>query len=296
MGLEDRDYYKEGYVDEFRLETMSVIVRLIILNVAVFLVDLIFGQGELKIEREVLALKAVNFAEPWMWWRFLTYGFAHDGVQHLVFNMIGLYFFGRELEYIVGKKELVTFYLTAIVFSAAAFAGLYLIQHRGIIDPNDKTTLLGASGGVMAVIIAFCVRFPLAPIIRFPFTLPAWMVGGLYVIGDLAGYMSPNLGLGPHTAYEAHLAGAFFAAGHWYFQLRLSSIFDNSWMGELKRRMRRMNSGLKVHRPSREIEPDTSDLEDQILAKVHEHGISSLTPKEKQILEEYSRRLRSRSD
>lgn len=292
MGLEDRDYYKEGHVSEFRLETMSVIVRIIILNVVIFLIDLVFGQQRLMIEKDYLSLTPITAYQPWMWWKFLTYGFAHGSVQHLAFNMIALYFFGRELEYIVGKRELVAFYLTAIAFSGLAWIGIYLVQHQGV--ATDKPPLLGASGGVMAVVIAYCVRFPLAPVRFVFFSPPAWMVGLFYVIVDLTGFLSPAPESGTRTAYEAHLAGAAFAALHWYFQLRLSSVLDNSWIGELKRRMRRMKSGLKVHRPSRVNEADMSDLEDQILAKVHEHGISSLTPKEKQILESYSRRLRSR--
>ncbi len=295
MGLEDRDYYKEGYADEFRLETMSVIVRLIVVNVAVFLIDLLFGQGELKIEREFLSVPPDTLYHPWFYWRYLSYGFAHHDVAHLAFNMIGLYIFGRELEYVMGKKELLTFYLVAIVFAGLAWNGIQLLR-----DPSpggDLPGMLGASGGVMAVIIAFCVRYPLTPIIRFPFTIPAWMVGLFYVISDLSGFLSPSLAIGGvKTAYEAHLAGAFFGAAHWFLQLRISSLFDNSWIGNLRRRWRRMNSGLRVHRPAGDRDRELSDLEDEILAKVHTNGIGSLTPKEKKILEEYSRRLRSRSE
>ena len=164
---------------------------------------------------------------------------------------------------------MLTYYLSAIIFSAVVWNVLFVTSHAArkdakptdfetmVFDKNEdgeltgkeldewkesgsKVTLLGASGGVMAVIIAFCLRFPLAPIIRFPFTIPAWMVGLFYVVGDLSGYMSPDIGSGPRTAYEAHLAGAFFAAATWYFQIQISAIFDNSWLVSLRQRFRRM--------------------------------------------------------
>src|SRR5690606_24668473 len=88
-------------------------------------------------------------------WRLVTYGFCHSpgDVLHIVFNMLLLFWFGRELESMYGSKEFLRFYLAGIVVSGLAFIGLAFIT--GIKNPS-----IGASGAVMAVVVLFAIYHP----------------------------------------------------------------------------------------------------------------------------------------
>ena len=109
--------------------------------------------------------------------RLLTHGFIHADFQHLLFNMITLYFFGRLVEQVfvprVGHLGFVLFYLSAIV---VAILPTYA-QHRH--DANYRS--LGASGAVSAVLFAFILMQPWSMIFVFFLPMPAIVYAVLYV-------------------------------------------------------------------------------------------------------------------
>ncbi|HQW46728.1 MAG TPA: rhomboid family intramembrane serine protease, partial [Chitinophagaceae bacterium] len=81
------------------------------------------------------------------WWRFITHGFIHADIQHLIFNMLTLYFFGRQIEitfeYLFGNPFVYpVFYLSALMFASAPSYG----KHK---DDNYYRSL-GASGAIAA--------------------------------------------------------------------------------------------------------------------------------------------------
>jgi membrane associated rhomboid family serine protease len=109
--------------------------------------------------------------------RLLTHGFVHADWQHLLFNMITLYFFGRAVEGFfvsyLGQAGFVLFYLSAIL---VAILPTYL-AHRH--DPNYRS--LGASGAVSAVLFAFILLSPWSLIFVFVLPVPAIVYGVFYV-------------------------------------------------------------------------------------------------------------------
>ena len=132
--------------------------------------------------------------------RLLTHGFIHADFQHLLFNMITLYFFGRLVEQVfvaqVGHLGFVLFYLSAIV---VAILPTY-VQHRH--DANYRS--LGASGAVSAVLFAFILMQPWSMIFVFFLPMPAIVYAVLYV-----GYSiwKDHHG-GDNINHSAHLWGA----------------------------------------------------------------------------------------
>jgi membrane associated rhomboid family serine protease len=109
--------------------------------------------------------------------RLVTHGFVHADFQHLLFNMITLYFFGRAVEHwfvpYIGALGFVLFYLSAIL---VAILPTWL-RHRH--DPNYRS--LGASGAVSAVLFTFILVQPWSLIIVFVLPVPAILYGVLYV-------------------------------------------------------------------------------------------------------------------
>ncbi len=299
MGLYDRDYGRDDATTPWS-RTQSprdITITLLIINAVVFLADTIFytrsDAGKQHWVSEVLAVYGDTLLQPWMWWQFLTYGFVHDNVsiQHLLFNMIGLFVFGREVERRMGRMEFLRFYLLAVIFGGlVGSVSSYLSGFPG--------ATIGASGAVIATAVIFACYFPNREILlMFVFPVKAWVLAVFFVTADLIGAFGLWKGLGTgNTAFTVHLAGAFFALGYyflnWNFRwLNIGGIGDIP--ARMRQRSRRMK--LKLHDPERKLEREAEEA-DRILAKIHEQGESSLTSAERKVLERYSRRQRDRRD
>jgi membrane associated rhomboid family serine protease len=139
-------------------------------------------------------------------YRFITSGFIHQDHVHLIFNMLGLYFFGLVVEKKfaeifgrTGSLYFIVFYLLAIVVSELP---TYL-KHKGNVNYNS----LGASGGVAAIIFGSILFDPLRTIsIYFIIDLPGFILGILYVIYSWYQGKRAN----DNINHDAHLYGAFF--------------------------------------------------------------------------------------
>ena len=90
------------------------------INVIVFLMT--------QVNRDLmsyLAMNPINVAHHNMYWQFLTYMFVHGSMNHIFFNMLGLYFFGVQVERSVGSKEFLLFYILWINHLAFNLTTLY---------------------------------------------------------------------------------------------------------------------------------------------------------------------------
>jgi membrane associated rhomboid family serine protease len=291
MGLRDRDYYREEAAGS-ALE--SVVLRLIVLNGLVFLAEVLLDGETLA---KFLAVRGDTLWRPWEWYRLLTAGFVHDwrAVNHILFNMLGLYFFGTRLEDRYGPREFLRFYLTAIVLGFLWWAAAQSVW-AGELARNSLC--YGASGAVTAVTLLFCLLYPRATVLaNLIFPMPAWLLGALLIVTNLIGSTQSDVG-GTQVAYNVHLAGAAFACAYWYFGWHLGRWMQFGWLdrfltqcrGWLGRRMQ-----LRVHTPASEEDEEEMEAEaDRLLEKVAQQGLGSLTPQERQFLENYSRRMRSR--
>jgi membrane associated rhomboid family serine protease len=293
MGLENRDYYRER--EPVARLGGSVVVQLIVLNCIVFLANLFFGGDQQRIVR-ALELAPESLLRPLEWYRLLTYGFTHDpaNIVHILFNMIGLYSFGRVLEDRFGWKEFLRFYLLAIVLSGFVWAARNLLFDQVLVanvgGQAMRHVLFGASGGVTAVVLLFCLLYPRATVLLFMVVpAPAWVLGIIVVATDmLAGHDG--------IAHDVHLTGGLFALGYWYFGWNFGRL---PGMAELSRWGRGLGNSLgpkpalRVHDPESHYE-DLDAEGDRVLEKLNREGEQSLTRRERQILEAYSRRMRQK--
>ncbi len=173
------------------------LVTLAIVAVTVLVSWQAFGNRRL-LERLLLWPPAVERQRQYD--RLVTHGFVHADWQHLLFNMITLYFFGRGVEQMfapyIGPFGFVLFYLSAIV---VAILPTWL-RHRH--DPRYRS--LGASGAVSAVLFAFILTQPWALIFVFFIPVPAIVYAVLYV-----GYsIWMDRRGGDNVNHSAHLWGA----------------------------------------------------------------------------------------
>ena len=142
-------------------------------------------------------------------WQVLTYAFLHGGLQHLIFNMLGLWMFGADLERLWGGQRFLQFYIACVLTAAAA----QLLVSLG--SPPYPT--VGASGGLFGLLLAFGMLFPNRTIIPLfpPIPMKAkWFVaiyGGLEL---LLGVTGSNSGVA-HFAHLGGMLGGFLMIRYW---------------------------------------------------------------------------------
>ncbi len=198
MGLYDRDYVREEEPGFFLGGDLSMVARLIILNVGIFLVDVLFFDGKLS---NWMAVKADLFHKPWNCWQLLTAGFAHDpsNILHVGFNMFGLWLFGRDTEAIYGRKEFLRIYLSMVIFSSLAW-----VIVTNIVSHGAGGTMLGASGAVNGIMVLFALHYPRRLLyIWGVFPVPVWLVCTFMVGMNVLGFNRSMNGMNQdRIAYE----------------------------------------------------------------------------------------------
>lgn len=209
-----------------RPDTFPPIVKnLIIINILVWVAQLMFdSQYDISGKLGLWAIQSPNF-NPY---QIATHMFAHasyhlDGqgnqvginFYHILFNMFGLWTFGRILENVWGAKRFLFFYLACGVGAALTHMVVQYFEYRELLlhyNPdvvaNYSGYVVGASGAVMGVFVAFAFLFPNTELFLMFIPVPIkakWLVMGLIAL-DLFGGFVPRQG--DNVAHFAHLGGA----------------------------------------------------------------------------------------
>lgn len=178
--------------------TPPVVKNLLIANIIIFLATWLLP--EVKDFTDTYCL-LFYFTNPLFHsWQFITYMFLHADWGHLFFNMFALWMFGRTLEYEIGSRRFLLYYFVCGVGAALLQMGVAWIAN----DPG--TILLGASGAVMGVLLAFGVMHPNEVLIIFPIPVPIkakWFVIGYAALELFYGATGRNAGI----AHFAHIGG-----------------------------------------------------------------------------------------
>jgi membrane associated rhomboid family serine protease len=148
-------------------------------------------------------------------WQLITYAFLHGSLAHIFFNMFALFMFGRALEAYWGGRRFVLFYLVCVV--TAALTQLAAQRGAGV---NEQ--VLGASGGIFGVLLAFAWYFPRQRIILLfpPIPMPAWLFVTLYGLLELFfGVTGTEAGVA-HFAHLGGMAGGALCILYWRLRRR----------------------------------------------------------------------------
>jgi len=269
MAYQDRDWYRRASYGA-PASTTPVVKALIIANIAVFVAQVI-GVAFFRFPlTHYLGLVPALLLRGWLWQLF-TYMFLHDvgGIFHIIFNMLFLYWFGRELELIHGRRWFLCFYL-----AAGVVAGLtYCAFTRFILSP-----VVGASGAVMAVLVVYTLYYPNQTILFFLIVPMKLKHFTLIIIGIDLYYSMLYVSNG--VANVAHLGGAAFG----FLVVKAGPALEAYWQSLAERRERRVGM-------SRELERQRVD---ELLDKINREGMKKLTRRERRFLMEASKRYRGK--
>ena len=220
-------------------------------------------------------------------WRYVSYMFVHVDFWHFLFNMLMLWMFGSEVADWMGTKH-----FTAMYFFCGIFAAVFSLV-MCIVGMSDNP-IIGASGALMGIFVAYYKFFPDRVILMFMF-FPMKIKYAMWVMVAIDVFMAPS---GDGVAHLAHLGGV---VGGFIYMYLYNEGFQKI----------RENRGprVKVHkggRSSKPKEPETSEaLEgevfyvdgqkrmDEILKKVKQSGIHSLSESERQFLLNESEKLKN---
>lgn len=151
-------------------------------------------------------------------YQIITYMFTHFELYHILFNMMSLFFLGPMVEMTLGAKRFFGLYMiSGLAGLAAHFLVGYLPYLMGQSDMGPLFSVLGASGAVFGVTIAFATLYPDRQLMLLfpPIPIKAWVMA-LILIG--IGLYQGITGTGGNVAHFAHLGGAlagFILARHW---------------------------------------------------------------------------------
>lgn len=273
MGIYDRDYVRESYQNGGGTMYMGggfaglgpVVKWLLIINTIVFILSI---SQNLK---AYLFLWGTVFPENYIQmiqvWRLFTSQFLHWDAMHFLFNMIVLFFFGPIPERLWGSKTFLRFYLISGALGGIVYTLLVILK----VLPAGL--MAGASGGIYAILMAVAIVFPRLIVLIWgliPIRM-AWLVVLLIILSLLKFTIGQNAG-----GEAAHLTG--LAAGAVY-------VLYKPWF--TKSRLERKKGSWKLRmEQERTFEAEV----DRILHKVNREGIQSLSQKEKEILQEATRR------
>jgi len=293
MGLYDRDYGRDDSSWQPGIHmggTRTLTTNLVLITVGVYILQLLTSPaapsfpGDDGVVTNWFSLYGNTLTQPWRIFEFLTYGFLHspDDFRHILFNMFGFWMFGRTVEARYGRREYLAFYLIAIVFAGVTWYGAEFFANKS----QMPIQMLGASGGLSAVLILFALNFPKQLIyIWGVLPLPAWAFALFFVGSDLYGAIDRT----GNVAFTAHLGGALFAFLYFRNQWKLGNWLPQNWSLPKPRR----GPKLRIHEPS-ERESETEQKVDEILKKIQEQGQESLTRSEKRTLEKASKEYQDR--
>ncbi len=168
--------------------------------------------------KETFAM-AFPLSTDFRWWQPITHMFMHDGFWHILFNMYSLVMFGMVVERVLGTKRFIWFYLITGLGAVLLHTAVEFVQVQQLVKEyagvpaqtiyNSIPHVLGASGAVYGVLVAFAMLYPEAKLTLIfpPITLDAkWWVIIFIGIELLTGITGTQMGV----AHFAHLGGALF--------------------------------------------------------------------------------------
>jgi len=258
----------------------NIVEKIIYINVFLFLVTVLLSKYIIN----WFALPA-NFDDflhkPWT---LASYVFIHQGLFHILSNLLVLYYLGNLFLDFYTRKQFVNCYFSGGIFGGIVFLGYYYF-----IDKSEAFPLAGASAAVTAIFMAIAAKIPRYAIqLRFIGSVELWVMAAIWVVLSILQIANPEKG-----SAIAHLSGAIFGfvyakqsekgidIGKWFENL--VDFFANAFRTNKKGPLKTVyKSGKKS--TSEEVSKTKQRKINDILDKISKSGYESLSQEEKDFL------------
>ena len=263
-------YTSKGYLNSLNQnQTISGVKLLIIINISIFLfMEFLLLSSIDLYERLFYNLSLIpNDVYPNLKiWQCITYLFLHGGIIHLLFNMLGLWFLGYELEKLWGKKKFLIYY-----FITGFGAAIITIIYNSILT-SSYIPIVGASGSIYGLLLAYGILFP-DRILYIYGIFPVKVKNAVLFLGGIAFFYSITL----HSdgiSHITHLAGII-----------IGFIYLQYWVSEKKsKKIIKINSDQLKNDDVFETRMYRQKQMDKILDRVTEVGWYGLSDEDKEFL------------
>jgi rhomboid-like protein len=215
--------------------TPTVVKNLVIINALFFLVKFL-GNG-MFLGQDMDGLLGLHYltSPEFRPWQLVTHMFMHGDIWHLFFNMFGLFMLGAPLEYRWGSQRFLTFYMICGLGAALIYLGvqaLDYVQVVGQLSPEQVEMvrrdgqqdmfnnsamnhlaglyfidLVGASGAIFGVLVAFGMLYPNVELMIFPLPIPIKAKYFVILYGAYELYSGLARHPGDNVAHFAHIGG-----------------------------------------------------------------------------------------
>lgn len=291
----------------YKIQTATVTEKLIAINLLVFVLFFLFRtiaflfqtSGDFLMQWFVFPDDPMEFLlKPWS---IITYSFLHAGIWHILSNMLILYFSGIYFLNYFSPKRLLNYYFLGVIIGALVYMASYNLFP--VFQANGRSFLIGASAGVMAVLIGIATYIPNMRVrLMFLGSIKFWWIAAFLVIVDVVQIPMGNAG-----GHFAHLGGAALGyiytkqlqkgndIGKWFENIidSIANLFKPR--SEKKAKMKtvyrnqtqtkRASGSTSSRRTSSNLDKNEKQKKvDAILDKISKSGYDSLSKAEKDFL------------
>ncbi|MES2921601.1 MAG: rhomboid family intramembrane serine protease [Verrucomicrobiota bacterium] len=281
MGINDRDYHRNEHREGGGLfaQLTPVVKWLLALNLGIYFLDLLLSNssgGRPLRDFGVFAIQSAVFQGRI--WEFITFQFLHGSVGHVLFNCVGIFFFGPWLERWWGARKFLIFYLLCGAAGACFFT---LLVFLGVVP---DAYLVGASAGVYGIFIGVAM---IAPNMRVMLLIPPIELSmrqlAIALMAISVGAILLKLG-GNEGGEAGHLGGAILG----FILMRYPWLLGRGQELEIVRPKAIPRPPESKLRPRSGLEKDQDSAVDVILEKIYREGVHSLTDEERDLLRKAS--------
>lgn len=285
MGIADRDYHRQDHREGggFFSQITPVVKWLLILNLGIYFLELLVAKSPHdKPFREFGAFAIESAVFEGRVWEFITFQFLHGSLGHVLFNCMGIFFFGPWLERWWGSQKFLIYYLLCGVGGAMFFTLLVLL---GVLP---AAYLIGASAGIYGIFIGVAI---VAPDLRVALLFPPIELSmrqlALALMAISVGSIVLRFG-GNEGGEAGHLGGAILG----FILMRFPQLLGREPRFETVRPKVFSSHPAKL-RPRTRTEIEQNTAVDIILDKISREGFQSLTQEEKEFLQKASNHHRT---
>lgn len=281
----------------------NIVLQLVIVNVAIFLVInlfkiILFFSGYTGASLNLMFAQYIQYVAMPMkfdWfiykpWTLFTYMFSHEGVGHIFWNMVSLYFFGSIIQSFIGNSRILALYIYGGIIGAL----LTLILHSTIpVLELRASALIGASGGIMAIVTGAATLVPEKRVMLFIFgEVKLVYIALFYLAIDLIGVQYSD-GVGHICHIGGAVTGYFFmsalkSGNDWSKPFnKVFYGFTGLFKAKPKPKMKVVRTAPSEKQTTTTVKKDSASVQaniDKILDKISKGGYESLSKEEKDYL------------